>query len=53
MLIALNIIAAEQSHSTLDAAKKVVKLLNYVITHPEAITWYHTRGMNIRMHSDA
>ena len=43
MLVTLNSIAAEQSKITQDAAIKVVQLLNYAATHPEAITHYHSR----------
>ena len=53
MLVALNIIAAQQSKITQETAKKVVKLLNYAATHPEAITIYHTKGITLHMHSDA
>ena len=53
MLVALNTIAAQQAKSTQEIAKKVVQLLNYAATHPEAITIYHARRMTLHMHSDA
>ena len=53
MLVALNTIAPQQSKGTQETTKKLVQLLNYVSTHPEAITIYHARGMTLHMHSDA
>ena len=38
MIASLNTIAAQQSKSTQKTAKKVVRLLNYEATYPEAIT---------------
>ena len=38
MIGTLNIIAAEKSKITQTTEKKVVQLLNYLATHPEAIT---------------
>ena len=52
-IFTLNTISAERSKITQDTAKKVVQLLNYEATHPEAITCYHTIGMTLHMHSDA
>ena len=49
MLVTLNSIAAEQSKNHQVIAEKVVKLLNYVVTHPEAITRYHASVMNLHI----
>ena len=53
MLVALNTIAAQQSKITQETAKKVVQLLNYAATHPEAIIIYHASGVKFHMYSDA
>ena len=53
MLVALNTIADQQSKITQETDKKVVQLLNYATTHPEAITRCHASGMILHMHSDA
>ena len=43
MIFTLNTIAVEQSKSTQETAKKLLQLLNYAATHPEAITCYQSR----------
>ena len=53
ILVVLNTIPDQQSKSTQETAKKVVQLLNYAATHPEAITRYRAREMTLHMHSDA
>ena len=53
MLVSLNTIAAQKPKTTQETAKKVVQLLNYAATHPEAITRYHASGIKLHMHSDA
>ena len=53
MIVALNTIAAQQYKSTEETSNKVVQLLNYAATHPEAITRYHASGMILHMQSDA
>ena len=45
MIVALNIIATQKAKNTQETANKVVKLMNYAATHPEAITRYHYNGM--------
>ena len=53
MLVKMNTIAAKQSKYSQETAKKVVQLLNYAATHPEAITRYHTIRMTLHTHNDA
>ena len=53
LLVTMNTISAEQSKITQEKAKKVMQFLNYVVTHPEAITCYHSSGINLHMPSDA
>ena len=53
ILVALNTIAAKQSKIIQETDKKVVHLLDYAATHPEAITRYHASGMTLHMHSNA
>ena len=52
MLVVLNTIAAQQPKSTQETENKMVQLLNYAATHPEAITRYHAIGMTFCMRSD-
>ena len=53
MLVALNTISSQQSKSTQETAKKLVQILNYAATYPDAITRYHDSRMTLHMHSDA
>ena len=50
ILVTLNTVADEQSKRTQETAKKVVQLINYVDTHPEAITLYHSSVITLHMH---
>ena len=52
MIVALNTIASEQPKITHGTSKKVVQLLKYAATHPEAITRYYASGMNLHIHSN-
>ena len=52
ILVFLSTIASQQLKSTKET-KKVVQLLDYEATHPEAITRYHASGITLYMHSDA
>ena len=52
MLVALNSITAEQANSTEATAKSVTQIINYSVTHSEAITRYHASGMILHIHSD-
>ena len=53
MIIALDIIAVEQTNNIEATTKKVVQLLNYAVTYPKYITRYHTSGMTLHVHSDS
>ena len=53
MIIALDIIAVEQTNNIEATAKKVLQLLNYAVTYPKYITRYHTSGMTLHVHSDS
>ena len=52
-IVSRNTIAAQQSKVTQETAKKVVHIMNYASTQPDAIAIYHTSGMALHMHSDA
>ena len=41
MIVSQNKIAAKQSKSTQETAKRFLQLLNYMSTHPDVITIYH------------
>jgi len=53
VLAAIGTIGAEQSQATASTAKDVVKLLNYLATHPDATIRCHASGMVLHVHSDA
>jgi hypothetical protein len=53
LIIPINVLASEQSKSTSVTADKVIKLLNYCNTHPEAKIRYHASDMILHIHSDA
>jgi hypothetical protein len=53
MLVALNDISAEQSKATAHTAAKIVHLLNYCATHPNAVVRYHASDMILHIDSDA
>jgi hypothetical protein len=53
LIMPINVLAYEQSRATADTADKVIKLLNYCNTHPEAKIRYHASDMILHIHSDA
>jgi hypothetical protein len=53
LIIPINVLASEQSHTTEVTAGKVIKLLNYCNTHPETKIRYHASDMILHIHSDA
>ena len=53
MLVVLKRIASEQANSTQATEKSLSRLLNYAVTHSEAITIYHASGMVLYIHSSA
>jgi hypothetical protein len=46
-------LASEQTQATAATAEKVIKLLNYCASHPEAKLRYHASDMILNTHSDA
>jgi hypothetical protein len=52
LIITINALASEQTIATADTAVKIIKLLNYFTTHPEATLCYHASDM-IYINSDA
>ena len=50
IILGLNTITVQQSKSTQETEKILVRLLNYAATHPEAIAIYHAIGMALHMH---
>ena len=53
MLMALNSLAAVQTNTAIETAKKITQFLNYSTTHTYAITEYRKIGMNLHIYSDA
>ena len=53
MLPAINAIAAQQANSTEKTMLKVTKLLNYCVTHPNAVVCYKASNMIPWCNSDA
>lgn len=53
MLVAINTLASEQACATEATMKRIVWLLNYAATHPNAVIRYHASDMYLWVHSDA
>eukprot|EP00957_Ditylum_brightwellii_P187798 14299408-Ditylum_brightwellii.AAC.1 len=53
MLVAVNSIAAQQAAPTENTAAAIVYLLNYAVTHPDAVICYSASRMVLHIHSDA
>jgi hypothetical protein len=49
----INVLASEKSKATAVTADKIIKLLNYCNTHPEAKIRYHASNMILHIHSVA
>jgi hypothetical protein len=49
----VNVLVSEQTKATTATADKVIKLLNYCATHPEAKLLHHASDMILNIHSDA
>ena len=49
----LSNISSEQSKSTTNTAKQVAKLLNYLVSNPQAEIQYRASGIQFSIHSDA
>ena len=52
MLVALWDLALAQSQPTETTWEKIVRVLNYAVTHPNAKIQYHARDMCLHTHSD-
>ena len=53
MLLALSVIASDQVSPTKNTMKEMLKFLNDVTTHPDAIPTYSASNMILNVHSDA
>jgi hypothetical protein len=53
LIMPVNVLASELTRATSATADKIIKLLNYCTTHPEATLRYHASGMILNIHSDA
>jgi hypothetical protein len=49
----VDFLPSEQTQATVATADKVIKLLNYCASHPEAKLRYHAPDMILNIHSDA
>jgi hypothetical protein len=49
----VHVLASEQTRDTAATADKIIKLLNYSTTHPEATLRYYASNMILNIHSDA
>jgi hypothetical protein len=53
LIMLVNVMASEQTRATASTVDKIIKLLNYCTTHPEATLRYHVSDMILNVHSDA
>jgi hypothetical protein len=53
LILPANVLASEHTHATTSTADKMIKLLNYCATHPEAKLGYHASDMILNIYSDA
>jgi hypothetical protein len=53
LIMPANVLASVQTRVTSDTADKIIKLLNYCTTHPEATLRCHASDMILNIHSDA
>jgi hypothetical protein len=53
LILLVNVLASEQTQATTATADKVIQLINYCATHPEAKLRYHASDMILNIHSDA
>ena len=53
MLPTLNEISIQQAQPTETTQRKLIQLLDYVATHPNAVIWYHKSDMILHVDSDA
>jgi hypothetical protein len=53
LIMPVNVLASEQTRATADTAVKIIKLLNYCTTHPEATLQYHASDMILNIHTNS
>jgi hypothetical protein len=53
LIILVNVLASEQTRARTATAEKIIKLLNYCTTYPEATLRYHASDMILNIHSYA
>jgi hypothetical protein len=53
LILPVNVLASEQTQTTITTVDKVITLLNYCATHPEEKVWYHASEMILNIHSDS
>jgi hypothetical protein len=53
LILPVNVLASEQTQATDATADKIIKLLNYCDSHPEAKLRYHASDMILNIYSDA
>jgi hypothetical protein len=53
LMSAVSSIVSQQATATEDTATKLLQLLNYCATHPNATIRYHASDMILNIHSDA
>jgi hypothetical protein len=53
LILSVNVLASEQSQATYAASDKVIHLLNYCATHPEAKLRYHASNIILKIHRGA
>jgi hypothetical protein len=53
LILPVNVLASEQTNATTATADKVIKLLDYCATHPEAKLRYRASYMIFNIHIDA
>jgi hypothetical protein len=52
-IMRVNVLASEQTRTTSDTTEKIIKMLNYCTTHPEATLCCHASDMILNIHCDA
>ena len=53
IVLALSAIASDQANPTDATMKRVCQLLDYMVSHPQAIIQYYPSDMILNVHSDA
>jgi hypothetical protein len=53
IMMAISSLASQQATATEDTEEKLIQLLNYCATHPDATIRYRNSDMILNIHSDA